>query len=135
MFTKIHHVAIAVADLAAATAWFERHFDIEPVKTMSKRHREEKQVDGALYEIGDDVIEVVTPISEESAVYDFLREHGDGIYHVAFEVDDIERSMELLQRWGVELEDDEPRDAFTGTVVTLDADSTVVPMQIVQREA
>jgi methylmalonyl-CoA/ethylmalonyl-CoA epimerase len=65
-------------------------------------------LDGAVLPCGETLVELIEPLKEEGSNADYLREHGPGIQHVAFEVDDLEAALAELAERGVEPLGDAP---------------------------
>ena len=103
---NIHHIGIAVNDLEAALAEYQRQYGVEP------SHREviESQgVEEAMIPVGGSFVQLLQPLNSDTPVGRFLEKRGEGIHHVAYAVADIEQALEHLKAEGVELIDDEPR--------------------------
>jgi methylmalonyl-CoA/ethylmalonyl-CoA epimerase len=126
---NIDHVAIAVHDLDAALADMRLQYGAEP---LSRETVESQGVEEAMIAVGGSSVQILQPLSPESAVGRFLEERGEGMHHIAFAVPDIEAALRHLQEAGVRLIDDEPRigggghriafvhpSAFAGTLVEL----------------
>lgn len=130
MFRKIHHIAFVVEDLDDAMDRFEANYDMQ----LESRNEltGDFSMDVALYNAGDNIVELITPLDEGSWTYEYLQENGEGWFHIAFEVDDIRESMAELESRGIRIKDDEPQDGYNWEVVTLDERDTLVPMQIVE---
>jgi methylmalonyl-CoA/ethylmalonyl-CoA epimerase len=110
----IHHVGIAVADLDEAVRTYERLFG------GSVEHRarvEEQGVEAATIRVGDDRIELLAALEEDTPVGRFLTKRGPGMHHVAYEVDDVAAALVELAAAGVELIDSEPRRGLFGLEV------------------
>ena len=106
MFTRLDHVGIAVADLDAALALYERDYDLALV------HREtveEQGVEAVLLDVGENHVELIAPLSEETGVAKFLAKRGPGLHHVAYQVDDVAAELQRLSAAGLRLLDAEPR--------------------------
>jgi methylmalonyl-CoA epimerase len=106
VFGRIDHIGVAVEDLDAAVALYREGFG------MREQHREtveEFGVEAVLLEIGDGHVELLTPVSPDSAVGTFLERHGPGIHHVAYQTDDIDSTLEAVRRSGLRLIDEQPR--------------------------
>lgn len=133
MLTGIHHVAYVVEDMDRRLATFEALFGVEPTFRM-KRDDEDFVLETALYNAGDHYVEFISPISEEGWAYEYLTEHGEGFFHVGYEVDDLDASIASLRAAGVGLVTDEPQAGVDGAwrLITIEADETVVPTQLVQ---
>ena len=90
LFGRIDHVGVAVEDLDAAIELYGSRFD------MREQHREtveEQGVEAVLLEIGDGHVELLRPLSEDTAVGKFLSKRGPGLHHVAYQTDDIDRTL------------------------------------------
>jgi methylmalonyl-CoA/ethylmalonyl-CoA epimerase len=106
MFGLIDHVGVAVADLDSALALYGDTF------AMPLAHREtvtEQGVEAALLDVGPCHVELLRPLGPETPVGKFLERKGPGLHHVAYRVDDIERTLAELEGKGVELIDSAPR--------------------------
>lgn len=114
MPNKIEHVALAVADLDAAIAHYREVWGIE----VSHREKVEDQgVEEAMLPLGDTFLQLVAPTGEETTVGRFLANRGEGLHHLAYEVDDLARTLEDLKAKGVQLIDQEPRRGGRGHLV------------------
>jgi methylmalonyl-CoA/ethylmalonyl-CoA epimerase len=114
MIRGIDHVAIAVENLDAAVALFERVFG------MKVKHREEVagfRVTVATLSTGGTDIELVQGMSPDSPVARFVAERGAGLHHVAFAVPDIDAALAALKRQGVPLIDETARPGKEGSRV------------------
>jgi methylmalonyl-CoA/ethylmalonyl-CoA epimerase len=110
----IDHIGIAVEDLDQAVRLYRDKLG------MPEKHREtveEQGVEAVLLEIGDGHVELLSPLSSETAVGRFLERHGPGMHHVAYRTEDIEASLEAARKAGLRLIDDEPRIGIRGSRV------------------
>jgi methylmalonyl-CoA/ethylmalonyl-CoA epimerase len=106
MLSRIDHVGVAVEDLEAAIALYSDSFGMP----LSHRETVESQgVEAALLDVGEGHVELLEPLSDDTAVGRFLAKRGAGLHHVAYAVDDIESTLDQLKKAGVELIDEEPR--------------------------
>ena len=111
LFGRIDHIGVAVEDLDAAIELYGSRFD------MREQHREtveEQGVEAVLLEVGDGHVELLRPLSDDSAVGKFLASRGPGLHHVAYAVDDIDRTLGQLRDAEVRLIDEEPRIGIQG---------------------
>ncbi|MBI4230803.1 MAG: methylmalonyl-CoA epimerase [Planctomycetes bacterium] len=111
----LDHIAIAVADLDRAVAFFRdilglRHEGTEEVPTEG--------VKTAFFRAGAARIELVSPTAPGSAVSRFLERNGEGIHHIALRVDDIDAAMKSLKGAGLALTSDTPRPGAEGARIT-----------------
>jgi len=106
MFGRIHHIGVAVENLDAATALYERSFEME----LAHRETVESQgVEAVLLDVGDGHVELLRPLGPDTAVGKFLARKGEGLHHVAYAVDDIDATLGKLAAAGLELIDSEAR--------------------------
>ncbi|HEX2232417.1 MAG TPA: methylmalonyl-CoA epimerase [Thermoleophilaceae bacterium] len=106
MFGRIDHIGVAVEDLDEAVALYSKKFE------MREQHREtveEQGVEAVLLEVGDGHVELLSPLSPETAVGRFLERSGPGLHHVAYATDDIESALQAVRSAGLRLIDEEPR--------------------------
>jgi methylmalonyl-CoA epimerase len=103
---NIDHIAIAVRDLDAALGDYERLYGSVP---LSREVVEEQGVEEAMIAVGGSHIQLLQPLSDDSAVGRFLASRGEGMHHVALAVADIEAALAHLVDEGAELVDSEPR--------------------------
>ena len=132
MFTKIDHVAFVVEDLEAWTERIDVRYGLERSGTNDAAHREANGVKTGYFPVGESIVELVEPTTDEGWPADHLREHGEGFFHVAYAVDDIEAAVVAVEAAGLRVLEDEPQPGFTGLTVTLDDADTLVPTQLVQ---
>ena len=122
MIKKINHVAIAVNNLDEALSSYDKLFGLKPEKIETIP---EQGVKAALIPIGEgSEIELIQPIDTESGVAKFLEKRGEGIHHIALEVEDIDQGLKSLVAQGVELIDKEPRSGLAGRIAFLHPKST-----------
>jgi methylmalonyl-CoA/ethylmalonyl-CoA epimerase len=106
MFGRIDHIGVAVEDLDAAIGLYERDYGMEVV------HREvveEQGVEAVLLDVGENHVELLRPLGPDTPVGKFLAKKGPGLHHVAYQVSDIEATLESLREAGLRLIDETPR--------------------------
>ncbi len=106
MFTRIDHIGIAVEDIDAAIALYERDYDL---KLVHRETVEEQGVDAVLLDVGENHVELIAPLGPETGVAKFLAKNGPGLHHVAYQVDDIEAELARVQEAGIRAIDTAPR--------------------------
>lgn len=100
MLKSINHIGIAVRDLDTSIETFRKLFEFDAV------HREEvpkQMVKVASFKVGDVLIELTQPTSENSPVHKYIEKRGEGIHHIAFESTDINSELDRLKNSGVKL--------------------------------
>src|SRR5258706_329798 len=100
MFTHLDHIGIAVRDLDEAVALYQRGFGVVEWERIALP---ERHMAVAVARLGDSLIELIAPTSEDAAFAKFLRERGPGMHHVAYRVDDIVAALDHLRTEGVAL--------------------------------
>ena len=106
MFGQIDHIGVAVEDLDGSLALYRDRLG------MREQHRETVEqfgVEAVLLEIGDGHVELLSPLSGDSAVGRFLERSGPGLHHVAYRTEDIDSALEAVRSAGLRLIDEEPR--------------------------
>jgi methylmalonyl-CoA/ethylmalonyl-CoA epimerase len=116
VLTRIDHVGIAVPDLEAAIAFYDRVFGVKAVHVETN---EEQGVAEAMLAVGDGEtrIQLLAPLSESSTIAKFLDRNGPGMQQLAYTVDDIEATSEQLRAQGLRLLYDTPRRGTAGSRV------------------
>jgi methylmalonyl-CoA epimerase len=101
--TKIDHLGIAVKSIAAAKGFYEAlGLGIVHEETV-----EQEQVRTAMIPVGESRVELLEPLAEDSPVGRFLAKRGEGLHHVALQVEDISSTLEELKAKGVRLVSDD----------------------------
>jgi len=101
MVRKIEHIGIAVQDLEKSLLPYQELLGLELKET------EELDVQGALtrvafFPIGETNVELVYTTAKTGLAAEFLRDHGEGIHHIAFEVEDLEKTFQSLRSRGIQ---------------------------------
>lgn len=113
MIKNVHHIGIAVNNLEESVAVFERLLGIKPHLESAPCHK----VDEAVFRVGKGVeIDLVAPTGPNSAVAKFLESRGEGLHHIALEVDDINDELEAMKKKGFRLIDAEGRQGVAGKI-------------------
>ncbi|SMP29456.1 methylmalonyl-CoA epimerase [Laceyella tengchongensis] len=103
---KISHIGIAVWDLKKACAWYQ---EVLGLTLEGMEEVESEQVRVGFLRIGESRIELLEPMSKESAIHKYLVRYGEGIHHVALEVSDIKTRLREVAERGVRLINEEPK--------------------------
>ena len=108
MINRIDHVGLAVQDLDASIAFYERTFWMHVVH---EEVNEEQGVREAMLAVGDSgsYIQLLAPLREDSPIGKFLAKNGEGIQQMAYNVDDIDAISSHLRDAGVRLLYDAPK--------------------------
>jgi len=111
MLNRIYHLGYAVEDIEAASEFYRKNFGATPGEPEVV---EEQGIIATMFRVGESSIELVQPTRPDSPVGKFLAKRGEGLHHVAFEVDDLKVALAELKRNGVDLIDEEPRTGAGG---------------------
>lgn len=103
---KVEHIGIAVSDLSNANQLFEQLFDQKVYKTEMV---EEEGVSTSFFKVGQTKIELLEAKDPDSPIAKFIQKRGEGIHHIAFEVENIEQEINRLKDAGFELINHEPK--------------------------
>jgi methylmalonyl-CoA epimerase len=106
VFGRIDHLGVAVADLDEALALYTTTYG------MALALREtvtEQGVEAALLDVGENHVELLAPLADDTPVGKFLAKRGPGLHHVAYQTADVEAALESLKASGVRLIDQTPR--------------------------
>ena len=102
---KISHIGIAVSSIEEAVARYSA------LLGPSETHRErvdEQRVEVASFPLGDAVIELTAATDDSSPIAKYITKRGEGIHHIAIEVEDIEAELARLKAAGVRLINESP---------------------------
>ncbi|HEX6742631.1 MAG TPA: methylmalonyl-CoA epimerase [Solirubrobacteraceae bacterium] len=114
MFARVDHIGVAVEDLDAAIALHVEAYG------MAVAHREvvdEQGVEAVLLDVGENHVELLRPLSSETPVGRFLSKRGPGLHHVAYQVTDVQATLDTLRDSGLRLIDQAPRTGIRGSRV------------------
>ncbi len=106
VMNKIEHIGIAVRDLKAAGDLYEQLLNTKIYKTEEVAT---ESVKTAFLQTGPNKIELLEALSADSPIAKFIDKKGEGIHHIAFEVDDIKAEMARLKALGFVLLSDAPK--------------------------
>lgn len=136
MIGRLNHVAIAVPDLAAATADYR---DVLGAKVSAPQDLPEHGVTVVFVELPNTKIELLHPLGDNSPIQKFLDSNAaGGIHHLCYEVDDIYAARDRLKAAGKRvLGDGEPKIGAHGTPVLFlhpkDFNGTLVEIEQVKK--
>jgi len=114
VFSRIDHIGVAVEQIEPALALYRDSFQLQVA------HREvvaEQGVEALLLDVGENHVELLAPLSPDTPVGRFLARQGPGLHHVAYQVGDIEATLDALRQAGLQLIDEQPRVGIRGSRV------------------
>ena len=103
---KIEHIGIAVKDLGVANALYAKMLGALPYKSEKV---DSEGVTTSFFKVGDTKIELLEATSAESPIAKFIAKRGEGMHHIAYEVDDIRMEMGRMKAEGFRLLSEEPK--------------------------
>ncbi|MEX0965617.1 MAG: methylmalonyl-CoA epimerase [Bacteroidia bacterium] len=114
MFKKIEHVGIAVSNAGEANELFRRLF--------GKAHYKAEQVDSenvitSFFGLGDTKVELLATTEKSGPIGKFIEKRGQGIHHIAFEVDDIHAEISRLKEEGFDFISEIPKDGADNKLI------------------
>lgn len=111
---RVEHIGIAVEDVDIAVEKYRKIFsDIEV--------RYEKSKDGsmniAFLEFDNVAIELLQPLNDKADIDKFIKKSGEGIHHLAFEVDNINKNMDNARKTNIRLINEKPIEGSGGSTI------------------
>jgi len=103
---KIEHIGIAVKDIEASNKVFSKIFGKNNYKSEAVVS---EGVVTSFFQVGENKIELVAASNEDSPIAKYLSKNREGMHHIAFDVQDIEKEMERLQNEGIRTLSDAPK--------------------------
>ncbi|SNT23609.1 methylmalonyl-CoA epimerase [Anaerovirgula multivorans] len=103
---KVDHIGIAVKNLDETLKFYQEILGLECIGTEVV---EEQKVKVAFLPVGDTEVELLESTEEDGPIAKFIEKKGEGIQHIAFRVDNIEKAIENMKAKGVKMIDEKPR--------------------------
>ncbi len=120
MLKKLDHIGIVVKNIQQACIPFE----CLGLRVSHTQDVPGKPVTVAYLPMGESEIELLQPNPGESNIANFLKENGEGLHHICFEVDDLEAAIQTARQAGMNFIDDAPRQGTSGRIIFLDPTSS-----------
>lgn len=114
MIQAINHIGIVVRNIQSSQVFYIEKLGL---KLSAVEVNEAYQVKIAFFPVGEVLIELIEPLNEDSAIARYLKEHGEGIHHIAFESDDLGLELKRLSTLGTPIIDEVPQPGGQGTRV------------------
>lgn len=114
MFNKIEHIGIAVKNINESNALIEKLFGKGPYKTETVAS---ENVATSFFMLGETKVELLEATNPDSAIAKFIEKKGEGIHHMAFDVDDIFAEMKRLKEAGFQLLNEQPKDGADNKLI------------------
>jgi methylmalonyl-CoA/ethylmalonyl-CoA epimerase len=109
---KVHHIGIAVNNLRESVALFEKLLGVKAHLTGAPCQK----VSEARFMMGGLEINLLEPTGPDSTVAKFLERRGEGLHHVALEVEDVDAELKAMEAKGFQLIDREGRPGMAGQI-------------------
>lgn len=103
---KIEHIGIAVKSLEASNILFEKLFGIPPYKEEEVLS---EGVKASFFMNGPNKIELLEAINPDSPIAKFIDKKGEGIHHIAFDVNNIDEEIKRLKKEGFVVLNETPK--------------------------
>ncbi|TYP92101.1 methylmalonyl-CoA epimerase [Fodinibius salinus] len=110
----IDHIGIAVEDIEKAVETYENLLDEECYK---REVVEDQQVDTAFFKTGESKVELLGPTDPNSVIRKYVDKQGEGMHHVAFEVEDIHAELDRLRDEGFTVLNEKPKQGADNKLV------------------
>jgi len=111
MIQRVHHIDFVVRDLDRAVERYSKLFGRPP---GARESLPERGVELVRFDLGNVWVILVQPIRSDSPVADFLVRHGEGFFHIGYQVDDVMAEAERLREEEIGLVNPMPRTGVEG---------------------
>lgn len=103
---KIEHIGIAVKDIEKSNALFA---DLLGTSQYKIEEVAGEYVKTSFFKVGDNKIELLEATNKDSPIAKFIKKKGEGIHHIAFEVENIEEEVRRLNKKGFKIINEKPK--------------------------
>ena len=111
---RIEHIGIAVKNLEDSNKLFAKIFGKKEYKIEKV---ESQGVVTSFFQIGENKIELVAALNEESSIAKYLSKNNEGMHHIAFSVEDIKKEMKRLKNEGFRLLNESPKEGADNKLI------------------
>ena len=111
---KIEHIGIAVGDIEASNKLFAKIFGKDSYKSEKVTS---EGVITSFFQIGESKIELVAATNEDSPISKYLSNNKEGMHHISFAVNDIEKEMKRLKKEGIRLLNETPKNGADNKLI------------------
>ncbi len=111
---KVDHIGIAVKNLDETIPYYTETLGLKVLKIEEVAS---ESVRVAFIDAGNVKLELLEPLSDQSAIHSFIEKKGEGIHHIAFGVEGIEERMNELREKGVRILNEQPKIGAGGAQV------------------
>ncbi len=111
---KIEHIGVAVADIEKAEKIFSKIFQQAPYKSEEVVS---ESVNTTFFRVGESKLELLSATNNNSPIAKFLSKNKEGMHHIAFAVEDIEKEMQRLSNEGIRLLNESPKEGADNKLI------------------
>ena len=111
---KIEHIGIAVGDIEASNKLFAKIFGKDSYKSEKVSS---EGVITSFFQIGESKIELVAATNDKSPISKYLSNNKEGVHHISFAVNDIEKEMKRLKKEGIRLLNETPKNGADNKLI------------------
>lgn len=111
---KVEHIGIAVKNLAEVNELYTKLFNRAHYKQEDVAS---EGVSTSFFQLGETKIEFLESTAEDGPISKYINKKGEGIHHIAFEVEDIEKEMARLKEEGFRLINETPKNGADNKLV------------------
>jgi methylmalonyl-CoA epimerase len=130
MIKKINHIGIAVKSIDEALILYT---DVLGLKVEDIEVVKDQKLKTAIIPVGDSKIELIESIDPEGTIAKYIEKRGEGLHHIALEVNNIKSALEIVANKGVPLIDERPKKGVGSTIIGfLHPKGTKVLMEFVE---
>ena len=112
--THIEHIGIAVKSIEEQLPYYE---NILGLKCYNIETVEDQKVKTAFFKVGQTKIELLEPTSEDSTIAKFIEKRGEGVHHIAYATNNLNKALKEVESKGVRLIDKEGRAGAEGLTI------------------
>ena len=113
MVKRIAHVGIATRSIAVTAEFYKRlGLEVDSIEII-----ENQKGKVAVMKVGDSAIELIEPTDDDSPIQRSIEARGEGMHHITFEVEDLEKQLEELNERNIKLIDEKPRPGAEGCLI------------------
>jgi len=117
----INHIALAVSNLEETLIFYVQTFGVNNPEIVELQ---DHGVKAALVRVGGSQLEFIQPLESTGGVASFIENRGEGVHHICFEMDDLNQSLQKLEKAGINLIDKTARSGLSGEIAFIHPKST-----------
>ena len=104
--SRVEHIGIAVRNLEESISLYEKTFGLKCYKVEEVK---DQKVRTAFFKVGETKIELLESTEPNGPIGKFIEKKGEGLHHIAFTVDDLQKSLNVLKEKAIKLIDETPK--------------------------